>query len=537
MPRFALRPRRWAAALHGLAVGLVLLQAQGLRAQRNLDFTGFLPYAQRLSDVWGHTAEDGTEYALVGAFDGLSIVSLADPTAPVEVQFVPGPASIWRDIKTWEGHAYVTNETGGGLLIVDLAGLPGSVDTAGYTGRGLSTAHNLYIDENGRAYLFGANVDGGGATMLDLTADPMAPVFVGAYDARYVHDGFARGDTLWNGEVYTGTFSVVDVSDPSAPVVLAAENTPTGYTHSAWLSPDGATLAIAEEIPTGLIATYDVTDLTDIRLAGRYRSNWTDSVIPHNTFYRGDWLVNSVYFDGVTLVDASRPANPVETGRFDTSPLPPASGFGGCWGVYPYFPSGLIAATDIEEGLFILDPDYRRAAWLEGTVRDQDGAPRRFAVTELLGTVARPVVTDFTGAYATGTADSGTFTLRVTASGCATGFFPVDLVPGQVTAFDPVLSCSTTAVTGPSAEGPRLALSPVPWTGTTTLAWDLGPRWRANATVEAVDARGRVVLSAPLATPSGRLETGGDWAAGWYAFTVRSGGRAWRLTGVRSRAP
>jgi len=31
------------------------------------------------SDVWGYVAQDGTEYALVGLRDGVSIVSLANP--------------------------------------------------------------------------------------------------------------------------------------------------------------------------------------------------------------------------------------------------------------------------------------------------------------------------------------------------------------------------------------------------------------------------------------------------------------------------
>jgi choice-of-anchor B domain-containing protein len=295
-------------------LGVLLFQGQVLRAQRNLDFKGFLPYAQRLSDVWGFEAADGTEYALVGVFDGLSIVSLADPENPTEVQFIPGPESIWRDIKTWEQRAYVVNETGGGLLIVDLRDLPGSVDTVGYSGGGLRTAHNIFIDEAGKAFLFGANLDNGGATILDLAPDPDAPIPYGAYRERYLHDGYARGDTLWGAEIFNGTFSVVDVSQPDTAFVLADQATPTGLTHATWLSDDGATLIAVEETGAGKVAAgagkvaaYDVTDLSDINLESIYRSNWVDSVIPHNSFYRGDWVVNSVYFDGVTIIDATRP--------------------------------------------------------------------------------------------------------------------------------------------------------------------------------------------------------------------------------------
>ena len=40
------------------------------------------------------------------------------------------------------------------------------------------------------------------------------------------------------------------------------------------------------------------------------------------------------------------------------------------WGVYPWLPSGLIIASDIEEGLYVLQPNYVRGAYLEGSIRD-----------------------------------------------------------------------------------------------------------------------------------------------------------------------
>ena len=131
-----------------------------LSAQLNLSLLGQLNYSQDLSDIWGwKNPADGKEYALVGVFDGFSIVDVTNPAAPVQVQFVPGSSSIWRDIKTWDHYAYVTNETGGGLLIVDLANLPGTINTWTWTGGplGYSSAHNIFIDENGVAYVCGSN--------------------------------------------------------------------------------------------------------------------------------------------------------------------------------------------------------------------------------------------------------------------------------------------------------------------------------------------------------------------------------------------
>ena len=71
----------------------------------------------------------------------------------------------------------------------------------------------------------------------------------------------------------------------------------------------------------------------------------------------GDFLVTAYYRDGVIITDAHYPDNMIKTGNYDTSPLS-GDGFNGCWGSWPYLPSGNIIASDMEEGLFILGPTY-----------------------------------------------------------------------------------------------------------------------------------------------------------------------------------
>ena len=82
-----------------------------------------------------------------------------------------------------------------------------------------------------------------------------------------------------------------------------------------------------------------------------------EEVIPHNTHVFGDYLVTSYYTSGVTIIDASDPFNLIEVAYYDTSPSSGGS-FDGCWGAYPYLPSGLILATDQQEGLFVLHTPY-----------------------------------------------------------------------------------------------------------------------------------------------------------------------------------
>ena len=119
-----------------------------------MDLVGLLAYNQGTNDIWGY-AEGLNEYALVGTPTGFSVVDITDPSTPTELFFISGTNSIWRDIKTWDKYAYVTTEASDGLLIVDLSDLTG--DTYVYTEDFFSSAHNIYIDENGYAYIFGAS--------------------------------------------------------------------------------------------------------------------------------------------------------------------------------------------------------------------------------------------------------------------------------------------------------------------------------------------------------------------------------------------
>ena len=97
-------------------------------AQLNVEETGYYSYDTRASDIWGYVDENGNEYALVGLYNGFSIVDVTDPSSLSEVFYEPGVESIWRDIKTWGDYAYVSTEGGGGILIVDLSPLTRRTD-------------------------------------------------------------------------------------------------------------------------------------------------------------------------------------------------------------------------------------------------------------------------------------------------------------------------------------------------------------------------------------------------------------------------
>jgi choice-of-anchor B domain-containing protein len=367
-----------------------------------------------LSDIWGWVDEDGNEYAIVGTNQGTSIFDLSNPTNPQEVFFEQGMNSTWRDIKTYGDYAYITTEAQNGLLIIDLSPLPSSNDLTTYYYYGSSTgnwqsAHNLYIDDRGYAYIFGANRGNGGCIILDLTQDPTSPVEIGVVDDWYVHDGMVKEDTLYLGHITDGFFTIWDVSSPSNPTMLAQHGSVGNFCHNVWVSDDGDYLYTTDEITNGFIGEYNIDDLSNIELTDKIQTEPGNNVIPHNTHFLNDYIITSYYKSGIVVHDVSQKGNMLEVGSFDTSPDFSGDGFNGCWGVYPWLPSGLIIASDMEEGLYVLSPTYKRGAYLEGLVKDAATNQGINGVeVEILAINVTSSTTNF-GEFKTGTLNSGTY--------------------------------------------------------------------------------------------------------------------------------
>lgn len=403
---------------------LVVIHLTPLSAQKNIDLLGALPYSECLSNIWGYVGNNGIEYALVGTCSGTSIVSLANPTQPTEVAFVADANSMWHEIKVWDHYCYTVNETGNGMSIIDLSNLPNSVESYTWNGAGdpllngetVETSHTVFVDEKGWCYLFGTNIGEGGAIVLDLTVDPINPPIIGIYDNWYIHDGMARGDTLWAAHVYDGFITAVNMSDPMNPQVMAQWNTPNNFSHNIWVSDDGGYVFTTDEVDGAYVTAYDVSDLSDVKEVDRVQSHPGLQVIPHNTYYLDGFLPTSYYKDGVVVFDAMLPGTLVQVGDYDTSPFPASGGFAGAWGVYPYLPSQRILVSDMEEGLFVLQPNYVHACYIQGVVTNvETGLPISNATITLNGTEID--LSDFSGNYALGIADSGSYSVTVNLTG------------------------------------------------------------------------------------------------------------------------
>ena len=72
-------------------------------------------------------------------------------------------------------------------------------------------------------------------------------------------------------------------------------------------------------------------------------------------YVRDGFLFESNYESGLQIFDTTDPLKPKRVGFFDTYPESNNMGFNGMWGVFPFFPSGTVIASNEGRGLFIFD--------------------------------------------------------------------------------------------------------------------------------------------------------------------------------------
>ncbi|NUN10202.1 MAG: choice-of-anchor B family protein [Ignavibacteriaceae bacterium] len=312
------------------------------------------PYPTRdYSDIWGWVDPQGREYAIIGVYHGTSIIDVTNPAQPIQKAFIPGPNSIWRDIKTHSHYAYITTEGSGpgtGLQIVNLATLPDTATLVNTVTTWFTTAHNIYID-NGYAYIIGTG-NGGGMHILNL-ANPTNPVRTAYYTTSgYIHDVYVVDDTAYASS--EDTYDIVDLTNKSNPVRISQSAALPGiYAHSGWLTEDKKYFIACEEFNVRDVTIWDVSDRTSWNLLTSQFQMPGNSPV-HNVFVKGNYAHISYYKDGYVVLDITNKSNPVKVGHYDTYPGTTGT-YEGAWGVYPYLPSGNIIVSDINTGLYIVD--------------------------------------------------------------------------------------------------------------------------------------------------------------------------------------
>jgi choice-of-anchor B domain-containing protein len=329
-------------------------------------------------------AQDGGRYALMGTAKGVLVTDLRNPAEPRVVDELDGPTNTpspgiyWREMRVHGRYAYVCAEetnVRGGVMIIDLAGLPASVRfVRSFTPRdGQLNAHTLDIDPaTGLLYLqrytslaapgepplphddepFGS-AGNGSVEVWDLNGDPENPGYVTTFNQNhFVHDMTARNGRCYVAEGYDSAYSIWDVRDPRHPALVVRWSLPAGqFAHNIWPSPDGSFVATTVEVPKGIPARlWSLNGANPPTARGSLKLG---DGTPHNVQIEGNRAYLSHYAAGLVVADLSDLDRPVLIANRDTSPFT-GPNYEGCWGVYKFPGQPLMIGSDIERGLFVV---------------------------------------------------------------------------------------------------------------------------------------------------------------------------------------
>ncbi|MEZ4919003.1 MAG: choice-of-anchor B family protein [Saprospiraceae bacterium] len=483
-----------------------------------LNLLGHLPYPNAtLAGCWHHVDSMGNEYALVGSSQGLSIVDMNDPTQPEERFMVPGLTNNWREVKTWGGFAYVGTEAiNSGITIVDLRSLPDTVYYKTYMGDGLYDgqivkSHALAATD-GYLYIFGGALLTSGAVICSL-ADPWNPTVVGWYNANYLHDGFIRDDVLYGSEIYAGQFSVVDVSDKSNPQLLATQPTPGAFNHNTGLSDNSQFIFTTDEKMNAPLASFDISNLDNITLMDVYYPSQDPTREVHNVRVIDDFLINPSYGGQLTVVDAHKPDNLIETGWA-------VVGTSLVWDADPFLPSGVIFATAKNEGLFVFEFDYKQAAYLEGLVTDISTDLPLNNVKVFIENTVNADTSNVFGVYKTG-ALAGTYDVMVEKMGYIPQFIEnVTLSEGMTTTLD--IQMEPVTISAKSLDPNDIPVaSPTLFKEQLLIQLPQGSVFNSSkATARIFNINGQLMLETPIEGIQTYLTNTGSLPAGQYVLFV-----------------
>jgi len=335
------------------------------------------------NDSWGWTDPNTQkEYALMGINKGVVFIDITNPLTPIILGTLKTSTvnSSWRDVKVYKDYAFIVSEAlNHGMQVFDLKRLrtvttPPEEFSADVHFTEFGSAHNIVInEESGYAYIVGASRSStyiGGPIFINIQ-DPLNPISEGGFAAGgYSHDAqvvtYNGPDNDYTGkEILIGSNEnevvIADVSDKNNPKAIATISyTNVRYAHQGWFTEDFKYFILGDELDELRVGNntrtivFDFTDLDNPLYHFDYVGS--NAAIDHNGYVKNNIYYLASYTAGVRMIDVSDATNKnfTEVGYFDTYPNNNNTAFNGVWNVYPYFPSGNIIISDIDDGFFVI---------------------------------------------------------------------------------------------------------------------------------------------------------------------------------------
>ena len=355
--------------------------------KKNIDLVGHIDpnpsgggsssISNKYSGCWGwYQQSKNKEYAISGASNGTYFIDVTNPSTPSVSAFVGGKTNcIWREIKTYQHYCYIVSDdpVPNRFQIVDMQYLPDSVHVVHDGTQFFERGHTIWID-NDRMYIGLTTFAGsGGYSPMSIfsLATPTAPVLLKRIESdipnsviNEVHDMYARNDTIYASVGWNGLhFLKFDAAnDTLIPLGSYKSYVSAGYNHSSAMTQNGKYMIFCDEVPGSRpIHFIDIQNLANVQPLVSFHPHLETT--GHNPYIVGNnFAVVSSYKDGLFIYDISNPNNIKEKGFFDTYPQGGqninnygAGPYGGNWGAYPWLPSGIIIANDMQNGVFLLN--------------------------------------------------------------------------------------------------------------------------------------------------------------------------------------
>jgi len=333
---------------------------------------------RRYAGCWGWKQPvTNKEYAIVGSSSGTYFIDITNPTSPTVSAFVSGkPNCTWREIKTYQNYCYVVSDDGSPntFQIIDMAQLPSTVTVVHNGVTYFERGHTIFIDGD-NMYIGSTTYSAGNSPAYSSMnvyslLTPTAPLFLRSLATDYpsiatVHDMYVNNDTVFASCGNQGLYMYrYNASTVSFSLLGSYTGYPgAGYNHSSWMTADKKHLVFCDEVPTQLsIKLVNIQNFANVQPVQTMKPHANTTA--HNPYVVGNnFAFVACYQDGLNIYNIATPANPFLAGFFDTHPQ---GGFNvnnyfgadyrGNWGAYPYLPSGVVIAVDMQNGIFLLDP-------------------------------------------------------------------------------------------------------------------------------------------------------------------------------------
>jgi choice-of-anchor B domain-containing protein len=328
------------------------------------------------SGCWGwYQQSKNKEYAICGASNGTYFMDISNPATPTVCAYVLGKLGCtWREMKTYQNFCYIISDdpAPNKFQIIDMQYLPDSVHIVHNGTSYFEHAHTLWIDKD-KMYIGSVTYSTAAFSPMNVysLATPSVPVLLRELSAdiqppliNAVHDMYTRNDTIYASCGFEGLYVLKYNNNTNTFSQLGSYSgyANSAYNHSSWLTQNGKYLIFCDEVPVGRpIHFVDVQNLGNIQPLQTFKP--FVGTTPHNPYLIGnDYAIVSCYQDGLYIYNISQPGAASVCGYFDTHHQGGANvgnyfgaDYRGNWGAYPFLPSKIIIAQDMQNGVFLLD--------------------------------------------------------------------------------------------------------------------------------------------------------------------------------------